>query len=70
MKVRIARSGVVDMRGYQLEGAPICSYGMFEGCAGFIVQDMDHGFVVGACQAGMDVLISRNAVSIVLAGKG
>lgn len=37
----------MDMWGHELEGAPICSDSMFEGCTGFIVQDVDHGHMVG-----------------------
>ena len=60
----------MDIRGHKLESAPICSDCIFVGCAGFVVQDVDNGFTVGCGEPGMDVLVGRNAVCIMLAGEG
>ena len=56
----------MDMGGHKLEGTSICSDGMFEGSAGFIVQDMDHGCAGDKGLAGMDVFVGGDAGSTCL----
>ncbi len=60
----------MDMRGNELKFAVVRSNGLLEGHAGLIVHDMVSWLRPNHGETGEDVVVGRDAVTVVLGGEG
>ena len=60
----------VDVRWYKLVAAAIVCDGLAEGATAFIIHNNDCGQLAGSAKAGVQCLVSSNAVDVLFSCKG